>query len=322
VTRLHRWRAARSRAPTPSSGAGATIFGMRVGIVDVGSNTVRLLVADVLDEQTVETVATDKEYLGLGAEIVASGTLSPASVEATASVCRRFAKQARSLDVARAEVIVTAPGRQGAATGPLVAALRSRTGLPVRILTADEEGRLAYEGAVVRAGVLLDTVAVVDVGGGSTEIAVGAPAAGPAWVDSVDLGSLRLTRLALLRDPPTARELAAARGLVRAALAPLRPPPARLALAVGGSARAVAKLVGGALGAEEIEDAIETLARRSSAKVVRRHRIDPRRAGTLLAGALILAEVSRMVERPLVLARGGLREGAAVALASDEAAAA
>jgi exopolyphosphatase / guanosine-5'-triphosphate,3'-diphosphate pyrophosphatase len=294
---------------------------MRVGIVDVGSNTVRLLVADVLDER-VETVATDKEYLGLGAEIVASGALSPASVEATASVCRRFAKQARSLDVVRAEVIVTAPGRQGAASTSLVTALRSRTGLPVRILTADEEGRLAYDGAVARAGALLDTVAVVDVGGGSTEIAVGAPAAGPAWVDSVDLGSLRLTRLALSGDPPTMRELATARGLVCAALAALRPPPAQLALAVGGSARAVTKLVGGTLGTDEIEGAIDMLSRRSAAKVVRRHRIDPRRAGTLLAGALILAEVSRTLERPLVLARGGLREGAAVALAIDEAAAA
>jgi exopolyphosphatase/guanosine-5'-triphosphate,3'-diphosphate pyrophosphatase len=294
---------------------------MRVGIVDVGSNTVRLLVADVLDER-VETVATDKEYLGLGAEIVASGALSPASVEATASVCRRFAKQARSLDVVRAEVIVTAPGRQGAASTSLVTALRSRTGLPVRILTADEEGRLAYDGAVARAGALLDTVAVVDVGGGSTEIAVGAPAAGPAWVDSVDLGSLRLTRLALSGDPPTMRELATARGLVCAALAALRPPPAQLALAVGGSARAVTKLVGGTLGTDEIEGAIDMLSRRSAAKVVRRHRIDPRRAGTLLAGALILAEVSRTLERPLVLARGGLREGAAVALATDEAAAA
>jgi exopolyphosphatase/guanosine-5'-triphosphate,3'-diphosphate pyrophosphatase len=294
---------------------------MRVGIVDVGSNTVRLLVADVLDER-VETVATDKEYLGLGAEIVASGALSPASVEATASVCRRFAKQARSLDVVRAEVIVTAPGRQGAASTSLVTALRSRTGLPVRILTADEEGRLAYDGAVAQAGALLDTVAVVDVGGGSTEIAVGAPAAGPAWVDSVDLGSLRLTRLALSGDPPTMRELATARGLVCAALAALRPPPAQLALAVGGSARAVTKLVGGTLGTDEIEGAIDMLSRRSAAKVVRRHRIDPRRAGTLLAGALILAEVSRTLERPLVLARGGLREGAAVALATDEAAAA
>ena len=294
---------------------------MRVGIVDVGSNTVRLLVADVLDEH-VETVATDKEYLGLGAEIVASGALSPASVEATATVCRRFAKQARSLDVVRAEVIVTAPGRQGAASTSLVTALRSRTGLPVRILTADEEGRLAYDGAVARAGALLDTVAVVDVGGGSTEIAVGAPAAGPAWVDSVDLGSLRLTRLALAGDPPTRRELATARGLVCAALAALRPPPAQLALAVGGSARAVTKLVGGPLGTDELEGAIDTLSRRSAEKVVRRHRIDPRRAGTLLAGALILAEVSRTLERPLVLARGGLREGAAVAVASDEAAAA
>jgi exopolyphosphatase/guanosine-5'-triphosphate,3'-diphosphate pyrophosphatase len=296
---------------------------VRVGVVDVGSNTARLLVADVASGRTVTAVETDKVYLGLGAEIVDTGTLSPETVATAAATCRRYAKRARALGAVRAEVIVTAPGRQGAAAGALASALRERTALPVRLLSSDDEGRLAFEGAVARApGELPEVVGVVDVGGGSTELVVGTPALGPAWVRSVDLGSLRLTRLAFDGRPPSKRELAAARDMVRDALDHLRPVRPDLALATGGSARAAAKLVGRTLGADDLDDAVTTLARRRPAKVARSLGFDPARARTALAGVLLLAEAARVLDRPLTLARGGLREGAALALATEGAAAA
>jgi exopolyphosphatase / guanosine-5'-triphosphate,3'-diphosphate pyrophosphatase len=292
---------------------------MRVGVLDVGSNTARLLVADVGHDRNVVAVATESVHLGLGAEIAESGTLRAKTIVTTAAVCRRYAKRARGLGATRAEIIVTAPGRQGAAASSFVARLSDETRLPVRILSADEEGELAYRGAVSR----LDRasrglVGVVDVGGGSTEIVVGRAPAGPSWIGSVDLGSLRLTRLALPGDPPSKRQLAAARELVSEALATLRPPEPAVALAAGGSARALAKLVGRRLDPETVEPAISLLARRPARKVARASGIGLPRAGTLLAGALILGEVSRSLERSLVLARGGLREGAALALAAPE----
>lgn len=292
---------------------------MRVGVLDVGSNTARLLVADVRRGRDVVPVATESVYLGLGAEIAESGTLRRKTIAATAAVCRRYAKRARALGASRAEIVVTAPGRQGSAATFLVARLSGETRLPVRILSADEEGALAYRGAISR----LDraprgSVGVVDVGGGSTEVAVGEALAGPSWIRSVDLGSLRLTRLALRGDPPSKRELAVARGVVRDALTALRPPEPAVALAAGGSARALAKLVGRRLDPETVAPAISLLARRPSRKVARASGIAPPRAGTLLAGALILGEVSRSLDRPLVLARGGLREGAAIELARAE----
>jgi exopolyphosphatase / guanosine-5'-triphosphate,3'-diphosphate pyrophosphatase len=292
---------------------------MRVGVLDIGSNTARLLVADVAHDGNVVPVATESTHLGLGAEIAESGTLRPKTIATTAAVCRRYAKRARELGASRAEIIVTAPGRQWAAAGSLVARLGAETRFPVRILSADEEGELAYRGAVSR----LDReppglVAVVDVGGGSTEVVVGRAQAGPSWIRSVDLGSLRLTRLALRGDPPSKRELAAAREIVSDALAALGPPEPAVALAAGGSARALAKLVGRRLDPETIEPAISLLARRPARKVARASGIGLPRAGTLLAGALILGEVSRSLERPLVVARGGLREGAALALVHTE----
>jgi exopolyphosphatase/guanosine-5'-triphosphate,3'-diphosphate pyrophosphatase len=295
---------------------------MLVAVLDVGSNTVRLLVAEVGRDGALETLTTDKAYLGLGGEIARTGSLSAESVAAAANVGRRFAARARAEGSERAEVIVTAPGRQGTGGAALVRALRSATRLPVRVLSADDEGRLAFDGAVARARTLPVSVGVVDVGGGSTEIVVGNRRSGARWVGSVDLGSLRLARLSLPGDPPSKRELEAARATVRRALAPLSPPQPEVALAAGGSARALARLVGRTFDADTAETAVDLLSRRRSAKVARAAGIDARRAGTLLAGTLLLGESSRVVGRPLTLARGGLREGAALALAREGIAAA
>jgi exopolyphosphatase/pppGpp-phosphohydrolase len=105
-------------------------------------------------------------------------------------------------------------------------------------------------------------------------------------------------------------------------LGPLRPPRPQLALASGGSARALARLVGTRLGPDEVDRAIDAFRRRRSAKVARAAGIDERRAPTVLAGALILREAQRALDRPLRLARGGLREGAALSLAREAPAAA
>jgi exopolyphosphatase/guanosine-5'-triphosphate,3'-diphosphate pyrophosphatase len=294
---------------------------MRVAVVDVGSNTARVLVADVA-AGCVDVVAERRARLGLGEEIARTGTLSRKTVATVARLCRDYADRARGLGAEHAQTIVTAPGRQGRSPELLVAALKQATQLPVRVLSAEEEGRLSFHGAVSRAGEHLHgKVAVVDVGGGSTEIVVGTALAA-TWVRSVDLGSIRLTRQFLRHDPPTGSELVAARELVRTTLGAVTAPLPDIALATGGSARAVAKLVGPSYAASEIEKAIALLSRRTSAKVGRKAGIHPVRAASVLGGALLLAEAARVLDRPLVLARGGVREGAALALAGQRVAAA
>ena len=293
---------------------------MRVGIVDVGSNTARLLVADVSAGDVV-TVEARKTHLGLGAEIADTGGLSEETIAAAAAACRKQAKRALALGAVRAEVVVTAPGRQGRSSAALVAALRERTGLPVTILSADDEGRLAFDGAVARAtGDLPEVIGVVDVGGGSTEIVVGTPRIGPAWVFSADLGSLRLTRLSLPDDPPGRRAIAQVRAAVREQLADVRPVRPDVAFAVGGSARALARIVGKRFDPDEIDRLVDRLARRRSTKIARAYGLEQTRGRTILAGAVLLAESARTLDRPLSLAAGGLREGAALALAAEGAA--
>jgi exopolyphosphatase/guanosine-5'-triphosphate,3'-diphosphate pyrophosphatase len=295
---------------------------MRVAVVDVGSNTARLLVADVFPDGRVEAVEERRERLGLGAEIAERGALSRETVRVVSRACKGYAKLARALAAERAETIVTAPGRQGRAPERLVSALADATHLPVRVLSADEEGRLSFDGAVARAAFPVGLVAVVDVGGGSTEIVLGDRWRGAVWIRSIDLGSIRLTRQCLRRDPPGRRELRRAREAVRAGTAGIAPSRPDRALATGGSARALAKLVGPVFDADDVEAAVETFARRPSGKVARAAGIHPVRAASVLGGALLLAEASRVLDRPLELARGGVREGAALALAGVHASAA
>jgi exopolyphosphatase/guanosine-5'-triphosphate,3'-diphosphate pyrophosphatase len=293
---------------------------MRVAVIDVGSNTARLLVAAVEPDGSVVAVGEERAYLRLGAEIEQTGTLDQKTIAAAAATCRGYARRAVELGAEDATVIVTAPGRQGTSSAALTTALGEATSLPVRVLTADDEGRLAYDGAVARAADdLPEVVAVVDVGGGSTEIAVGTPLLGAAWIRSADLGSLRLTRAHLHDDPPTVVQVTAATDAVRQALDGMSPPSVDLALAVGGSARALAKILGRHFGADDLDEAVKALTRRPAAKFARAFGIDADRAETLLSGALLLAGASRILGTPFELGRGGLREGAALELATYQA---
>jgi exopolyphosphatase / guanosine-5'-triphosphate,3'-diphosphate pyrophosphatase len=294
---------------------------MLVAVLDVGSNTIRLLVASV-ERGSVEAVDDERAFVGLGAELARHDRLRPEKIDEAAETAARFAWVARRTGAERLETLVTAPGRQSASAPGLLAALREATGARVRVLTAAEEGELAFEGAVARATKLPPVVGVVDVGGGSTEIVVGTAGAGATWIRSLEIGSLRLTHSRLDRDPPRAKQVDQARQAVTEALADVRPPAPDVVFATGGSSRALGKVLGRRYDAEALDDAIPKLARRPAAKRAERFGLHPLRAETIVAGAVILAEVGRLLERPFELARGGLREGAALRLAAVEAVAA
>jgi exopolyphosphatase / guanosine-5'-triphosphate,3'-diphosphate pyrophosphatase len=294
---------------------------VKVGIVDVGSNTVRLLVAR---RQRGELVALreEREHLFLGEDVERDGWLSSARIEEAARCADGYTRSARSLGARAVEVIVTAPGRQSANGDELVRRLAAATGAPVRVLTADEEGRLAFAGATASAGSLPATVAVCDVGGGSAEAVVGTRAGGPAWSRSLDIGAVRLTERFLVGDPPNLRALVAATVEVERHLEGFAPPLPQAALATGGTARALRKLVGAELEAEEFDAALGILGKRSSAKVEKIFGLHEHRARTLAAGTVILSCLQARLGVPLEVSRAGLREGAALGLLDELAASA
>jgi exopolyphosphatase/guanosine-5'-triphosphate,3'-diphosphate pyrophosphatase len=292
---------------------------MRVGIVDVGSNTVRLLVAKGAGNRLVP-ILERRAFLGLGEEVESYGWISDTKLRETACVVREQAVEARSLGVSHVEVVVTAPGRQSANSADLVTALEAAAHAPVRVLGPEEEGRFAYYGVLAGLDEIPDTVAVCDLGGGSTELVVGT-ASSPAWERSLDLGCVRLTHRLELDDPPGRDVLPAARAEARRAMAGLAPPLPKAAFVTGGTARALRKIAGRRLGRKQLERAEGILCRHSSGAIAEKFDIDPPRAKTLLAGCLILAEIQERLAVPFVVARTGLREGAAVEVLSELAAA-
>jgi exopolyphosphatase/guanosine-5'-triphosphate,3'-diphosphate pyrophosphatase len=278
---------------------------MRIGVIDIGSNTIRLLVAQV-DGRAVVPLDKERVRLALGEEIERTGGVSETSIAAAAKGVRKLAAAARRHGIEELDVFLTAPGRQSANAGELVAALRRAADHPVRVLTTDEEGRLAYDGAVATADVELpERIAVCDVGGASTEIAVGSPGAEPDWVTSIDLGSVRLTA--------RSDGLAEGRGEAAAAFSEVVPPSVELALAVGGSARAARRLVGPWLGEAELGEALQIVRTKDGRTIARRYGVDRARTRILPAGVAILAEVQKRLGVPLHVCDGGIREGAVLA---------
>lgn len=291
---------------------------MPVGVVDVGSNTVRVLVTD-----GEHTLLSEREMLRLGADIEQHGTIPPEKLAETAAVVARLTADARTAGAEAIEVLITSPGRQAGNGAELRDVVAAASSCSARILTANEEGQLAFIGALSAASQPANRrVAVVDVGGGSAQVVVGTRRDGPQWVRSIDLGSQRLTSRMLSADPPGADAVAAACDEVDRYLEGFDPPLPRTALAVGGSARALKRIAGARLGEHELEDALALLAETPIAKLARRYGIDEDRARTLAAGTVILAELQHRLGTSMKVVRRGLRDGAVLALAAERAAAA
>jgi exopolyphosphatase / guanosine-5'-triphosphate,3'-diphosphate pyrophosphatase len=290
---------------------------MPVGVVDVGSNTVRVLVT-----RRGRPILSEREMLRLGADVERDGRIGDEKLARTAAVVGRYAADARAEGVERLEVLITSPGRQAANGDDLAAAIATAARCPVRILSAVEEGRLGFLGALeVAAPPAGRNVAVVDVGGGSAQVAVGTRRHGPQWIRSIDLGSQRLTSRLLRADPPGRACLEAARAEVERQLGGFDPPPCRTAYAIGGSARAVKRIAGTRLGPQELETALSVLSSTSGVELVQLFGIDAERTRTVAAGAVILAALQARLEAPLRVVRGGLRDGALVEIAARRAAA-
>jgi exopolyphosphatase/guanosine-5'-triphosphate,3'-diphosphate pyrophosphatase len=287
-----------------------------VGIIDIGSNTARLLVASVSGDEVGE-LQRERRYLRLGDDVHALGRIGRRKIKETARVAKGFARSAHQAGAREVETIVTAPGRQAANAAELRAALAASTGTTVVQLSGDDEGRLAWHGAVARATSLLGRTAVIDLGGGSCELAVGELEDGPTWVRSVDAGALRIARTYLGSTRPEPSDVLAARDGIRWLMNELDPPPSDTALVVGGTARAIGRVIGPRFAAAQLEELASLLQRVPPRSLVASHGVTEERAQTLLGGTLVLAELAHRLDSVLEVGRGGLREGAALRLAGS-----
>jgi exopolyphosphatase/guanosine-5'-triphosphate,3'-diphosphate pyrophosphatase len=292
---------------------------MRVAVVDVGANTLRLLVAEADSGGSFVPIRVERRRTGLGEDVERRGRLTAEKIERSAEAARKEVRRARKLAAARIEIVVTSPWRSAENGRELITALEKATGLRVLPLSEEDEAELGFVGALSRTEVDDEPVAVCDVGGGSTQVAVGT-ANEPSWLRSVPLGSLRLTERCLLSDPPTRLELATARTEAAAAFNELTPPLPAVGLATGGTARALRRYGLDKLNEDGLQTAIEELAELPVVARAKRAKVELERARTLPAGAIILAELQRLLQRPLGVADGGVREGVCTRLLEAEAA--
>jgi exopolyphosphatase/guanosine-5'-triphosphate,3'-diphosphate pyrophosphatase len=277
--------------------------------IDIGSNTTRLLVAERQDG-TLRELISERAFTRIGKSVGNGGEIPAAKVDETAGVVAAQARTARDAGAGRIDAVATAAIRRASNRDELAAAVAERAGIPLRILSEEDEARLSFSGATrTLPAPPPDTVAVVDVGGGSTEIAVGTMAGGVAWWTSLPIGSGLLSDGYLHSDPPTAEEFALARLHAAGAFEALAPPSAAEAVAVGGSATSLRRLVGDELRHDALEAAIRLLGAAPIAEVARRFDLDPERVRLLPGGILIFDELSRRLGHPLRIATGGLREG-------------
>jgi len=187
----------------------------------------------------------------------------------------------------------------------------------MRVLSGEEEARLAFAGVSgTLRGPVEGRLVVVDVGGWSTEVVLGTREAGVGWSASYRLGSGLLADVYLHGDPPDTRELAAVTAHVSEVLAPLDLPRPDRAVAVGGSATSVRRIVGPELSRRALERTLQLLSQSTCDEVATRINLHPERVRLMPAGIAIMHELARRLDVDLELGNGGLREGVVLELAA------
>lgn len=199
----------------------------RVAAIDCGTNSIRLLVADVTsrDDGTVwlRDVLREMRVVRLGEGVDATGMLSEAAVERTRVALAEYVALAVRKGVQRARMVATSATRDAVNRAEFFAMTERVLGTPAEMITGDEEARLSFTGAVAEQEPTDGPFLVADVGGGSTELVLGTWDGTTADVRatmSVNVGCVRLTERCLHGDPPTEAEIENAVGVARDALAP------------------------------------------------------------------------------------------------------
>jgi exopolyphosphatase/guanosine-5'-triphosphate,3'-diphosphate pyrophosphatase len=307
---------------------------VKVAIVDLGTNTCRLLLAEA-GGAAVQTDVRETVVVRLGQGVDEAGRLHPDAVARTHACLAEYTPRLEAYGPVRRLLVATSVLRDAADGRAFLDDVVRRFALPTRVLGGEEEGALAFRGATTAAtsvGPLAPPTLVVDIGGGSTEFIVGEPGRVPAFIRSLDIGVVRLTERFLADDPPTPHQLASLRERVAGAIDAGVPADVRAGVrsfvGVAGTFMTLAanklglreyrrELVDGhVLSLADIDAAVVHFAALTSAERGRLPGIQPGREDVILAGAMIAGAACRAFGRATVVcSESDLLEGAALALA-------
>jgi exopolyphosphatase/guanosine-5'-triphosphate,3'-diphosphate pyrophosphatase len=308
---------------------------MRVAVYDLGTNTTRVLVADVDDGQVHELERRTK-VTGLGRGVDSSGRLSDDAIERVTATLEDYKRIVDELEPERTVALATSATRDAANGDEFRQLLHDRFDLDARIIPGEEEARLTFLGATAARPQGAGPFVVIDIGGGSTEYVIGTAGGDPTFRVSTQAGSVRQTERHLEEDPPSEEDLATLQASVRSIIDHAVPPDVRsqvkAGIAVAGTPTSLAaidqqldpydpeKVQGYGLLIEACDRMLGELARiplDERRQVVGLH---PDRAPTIVAGAAILLESMRLFGLESVeVSEADILHGAALDVASETA---
>ena len=297
---------------------------MRVASIDIGTNTILMLIADVLSDGSLRFVRDEHVIARLGKGVDEGKNILPDSLERVITTLQQYKEIAEKERCDRIIACGTSALRDARNQKHVLELVRKRLGLDIRILSGAEEAQLTYRGAVsgfMREG-KTSNFAVLDIGGGSTELTSGINDQ-VQDAKSLDIGSVRLTERFLKSSPPLEGGLEAAQHEIRRNLESIPPLKAGTEMiGVAGTLTTLAamnlsfeaydreKVEGHSLALTTIESMFDLLKSKSVAEIRRIPQILPQRADILLAGVLILLEVMKHLHFDKITASDrGLRYG-------------
>ena len=283
---------------------------MRIAVVDIGTNSTRLLVAELQDGRVSDELERRTKVTRLGAGVDADGSLREDAMERVYTTLDGYRQLIDAAGVTKAVAVMTSAVRDATNGAEFAATVQDRYGLEPHVLTGDQEARMTFLGATSDRDPRDTTpTLVIDIGGGSTELVIGSGHEVTFHV-STQAGVVRQTERHIASDPPTESELDDLAADVRAILALGVPPEhreaVRHAIGVAGSATSLgaiaqrldpydpAKVHGYVLSGDERD---RILAHLASLPLEQRREVpglDPARAPTIVAGVIILTEVMRL----------------------------
>ncbi|MCS6899560.1 MAG: Ppx/GppA phosphatase family protein [Myxococcales bacterium] len=301
---------------------------MRVACIDIGTNSVLLLVAERAPGGEVRAVVERTAITRLGQGVDATGELAPEARERTLQCLAQYAAEAQNLGASRILAVGTSAMRDARGGTDFAREAAAVLGEAPRVISGDEEARLTFQGALSGLRLPLGPSLVFDVGGGSTELIVGQVSREGLVLEraiSLDVGSVRLTERYLRSDPPDPGEIAALQAEVDRQLAAFPPAPGASLVGVAGTVTTLAAMAqevvpydGARIHGLNLATAeVAQLARRLVLLPVEARRrlpgLEPKRADVIAAGALLVERLLRWGGWPrLVVSDRGVRWGLAL----------
>jgi exopolyphosphatase / guanosine-5'-triphosphate,3'-diphosphate pyrophosphatase len=314
-------------APTNGAQGDGARESVRLAAIDIGSNSIRQIVADVASDGKIRVVDEMKAMPRLGVGVDETGLLSQASMDAALLALSHMSTLARQIGASRVDAVATSAVRDASNGGAFLERVRAETGLRVRLLTGEEEARLSFRSALAHFELGAGRTVVMDIGGGSLELALAADGLLDR-LESFPFGAIRATEQFLgggQRAPKT-RELTelrrAVRWAVRDRLSVKEWRGARV-IGSGGTFTNLAAMANARVGLQsatsthgtvlarnEVEHALDLLAGMAPEERASVPGLNPQRADIIVAGLAVAAEVLTIFEaRELHASAYGIREG-------------